>query len=172
MVSAFSQPPGFIKAVIPMYPLLKRNKPILKIPPIPKSVLQGHLKSMQCGKIVTESTPPKRMDIALSIAQRESILKYYGTDNRHDLWKLLEEADDMPYTLIIHGGEDSAVPVGDNIEWVVAATKKFEAGKIKLHIEPGAEHGFDCGVPLDTPWLQENLKPITAVWLGWGGLAR
>lgn len=121
---------------------------------------------MQPGKILTESTLPERMNIALSIAQQGTILRYYGTDEKHNLWKLLEKADDMPYTLVLHGEEDTAVPVYGSIDWVAAATKKFGEGKIKLHVEPGGEHGFDCEIPLETPWLQEGLQTITALWLG------
>jgi acetyl esterase/lipase len=172
IVSAFLQPPGFIKAVIPTYPITtmipKRTKPIFGAPPIPKSALQDHLNSMQPGKIITEASPPDRMNIAISIVQQESILSYYGTDERYDVWKLLERADDMPYVLILHGDEDSAVPVHGSIEWEAAVKKKFGAGKVKLHVERGAEHGFDEGIPLGTPWLQEDLMAITANWLGLG----
>jgi acetyl esterase/lipase len=170
MVSAFSQARGFIKAVIPMYPAItlvpKRSKPNLGSPPIPESILREHLNSMQHGNIVAEATPPERINIMLSVAQIETIHKYYGTAEKHDIWKLLEKADDMPYTLILHGQEDSGVPVEDNVEWVAAARKKFGEGKIMLHVEPGAEHGFDTAVPLETAWLQEALKPMTAHWLG------
>lgn len=170
MVSAFSQPRGFIKAAIPGYPAIilvpKRSKPILGSPPIPESILREHLNSMQPGKIVPEATPPERMKILISVGQTETIHKYYGTAEKHDIWKLLEKADDTPYMLILHGQEDTAVPIEDNVDWVAAARKKFGEGKIKLHIEPGAEHGFDSAVPLETAWLQEALKPITAHWLG------
>lgn len=174
LVSAFSQPPAFIKAVIATYPVItmapKRTKPIFGAPVIPESVLREHLNAMQPGKIITEATPPDRIQLAISIIQQGSWDRYYGTDESYDVWKLLEKADDMPYVLILHGDEDSAVPVHGSIDWVAAAEKKFGEGKIKLHVQPGGDHGFDGHVPLETPWLQEGLKAITANWLGQGAI--
>ena len=169
IVSALSQPPGFIKAVISTYPFITlsptRTKPIFGAPVLPTSVLQDHLDSIQPGKIITEATPPDRINIAIAIAQQELFPRYYGTNERHDAWKLLEKANDIPYTFIFHGAEDSAVPVDGSIEWVAAAKNRLGQGKVKLHIEEGAEHGFDSETPLETPWLQEGLGAITENWL-------
>ena len=78
---------------------------------------------MQPGKIITEASPPDRINIAISIVQQESFPIYYGTDERDDAWQLLEKADDMPHVLILHGNEDSAVPVHGSIGWEAAAKK-------------------------------------------------
>lgn len=172
IISALSQPPGFIKAVISTYPFINlspnRTKPIFGAPVLPKSVLQDHLDSIQPEKIITEATPPDRINIAIAIAQEDLFPKYYGNDERHDAWKLLEKADDIPYTFIFHGSEDSAVPVDGSIEWVAAANNILGRGKVNLHIEQGAEHGFDSETPLEAPWLQEGLKEVTKNWLGTG----
>lgn len=172
IVSALTQPPGFIKAVIATYPFItlspKRTKPIFGAPVLPTSVLQDHLDSIQPGKIITEAIPPERINIAIAIAQQELFPRYYGTDEGHDAFKLLEKASDIPYTFILHGTEDSAVPVDGSIEWVAAAKNNTGQGKVKLHLEQGAEHGFDGETPLETPWLQEGLKVITENWLGGG----
>ncbi|KFY47981.1 hypothetical protein V495_01705 [Pseudogymnoascus sp. VKM F-4514 (FW-929)] len=172
LISALSQPPGFIKAVISTYPFItlspRRTKPIFGTPVLPTSVLQDHLDSIQPGKIITEATPPDRINVAITIAQQELFPRYYGTDDKHDAFKLLEKANDLPYTFIFHGSEDSAVPVDGSIEWVAAAENRLGQGKVKLHIEQGAEHGFDDETPLETPWLQEGLKEVTENWLGTG----
>ena len=39
-------------------------------------------------------------------------------------------------------------------------------GKVKLHVELGGEHGFDCDVPLKSSLLQEGLKGVIVHWLG------
>lgn len=170
LLSGFWQPSGFIKAVISMYPYIdlapKREKPILGIAPGPESVVQNHLKSMQPGKIVTSAFPPERMDITIPLAQSGDIVKYYGSDERLNAWKLLERASDMPYTLILHGEEDTAVPVEGSLRWEAAAKAKFGGEKVTLHVEPGKEHGFDCAVPLETPWLKGYLGKVTELWLG------
>jgi acetyl esterase/lipase len=50
LLSGFSQPKDFIKAIVSMYPVIdlspKRTKPILGAPTIPVEVLQTHLNSM------------------------------------------------------------------------------------------------------------------------------
>ncbi|OBT67671.1 hypothetical protein VE03_03550 [Pseudogymnoascus sp. 23342-1-I1] len=170
IVSALSQPAGLIKAVISTYPFItlspKRTKPIFGAPVLSTSILEDHLDSIIPGKIITEATPPDRINIAIAIAQQELFPKYYGTDERHDAWKLLEKANDIPYTFILHGAEDSAVPVDGSIEWVAAVKDRLGQGKVQLHIEPGADHGFDNETTLETPWLQEGLKGITENWLG------
>jgi hypothetical protein len=140
------------KAAIPLHPAItmlpKRTKPVFGSPPIPESIVQEHLESIPPGTIVTEATPPNRTVLVVSIAQHDAIHQYYGTDPKHDIWKLLEKAGDMPHTLILHGTEDSAVPVEGSIEWAAAVEKKFGCGKVELHVEPGGEHGFDYDVPL------------------------
>lgn len=172
LISALSQPPGFIKAVISTYPFItlspRRTKPIFGTAVLPTSVLQDHLDSIQPGKIITEATPPDRINVAIAIAQQELFPRYYGTDEKHDAWKLLEKASDLPYTFIFHGSEDSAVPVDGSIEWVAAVENRLGQGKVKLHIEQGAEHGFDDETPLEAPWLQEGLKEVTENWLDTG----
>jgi hypothetical protein len=46
------------------------------------------------GTIVTEARiPADQTDMAISIAQHEAIYKYSGTDEKHDVWKLLEKAE-------------------------------------------------------------------------------
>jgi hypothetical protein len=37
------------------------------------------------------------MDMAISIAQHEAIYKYSGTDEKHDVWKLLERQRDAAH---------------------------------------------------------------------------
>lgn len=169
MVSAFSQPVGSIKAIIGMYPAIdiigQRSEPTEARPLLPESLLRDHLSAMQPGKIVTAALPPERIALAVAMAQHGIIGSYYGTDPKHDLWKLLEGAAVIPPTLVLHGSDDSAVPVEGSVRWVEAAKKKF-GEKVKLHIEAGGEHGFDNFVPLETPWLQQELVEITAQWLG------
>jgi len=169
MWSGFTQSPGFIKAVIATYPgispIIERDKPPLGAPIIPPEVLEGHLKSMEKGKIVTAADPPARIDVWLSIAQQSRLMEFWGTDERFDNWKLLEKTSEVPYTLILHGSEDTAVPVAKSIKWVDKIKQKFGEAKIDLYIEPGVEHGFDVELPLNTPWLEERLKKVTALWL-------
>ena len=150
--SSFSQPAGFVKATISTYPTInftpKRIKPILGVPTILESVLEEHLKAIVPGQIVTSAFPPARMNIALSIMQQSRLLELWGDAERMDLKLLLDSAQEMPCVLILHGSDDSAVPVEGSVEWVAEVEKRFGNGKIELCIQPG-EHGFDvCSLSL------------------------
>lgn len=170
LISSLSQPKGFIKAVIATYPemntIVKRSKPILGLPIFPASVLEDHLKAMQPGNIVTSAFPPARFDITMGIVQQDLKPKYLGDNENIYPFRVLAKSADTPYTLIIHGEDDSAVPVATSIEYTEAARKKFGDGLIDLHVEPGKEHGFDGELPLSTPWLEEKLAKVTELWLG------
>jgi alpha-beta hydrolase superfamily lysophospholipase len=115
------------------------------------------------------------MQLCLSACQQSLLEKLYfdGDEERSlDLLNLLEKTDmsDLVYTLIMHGEEDTAVPVLGTKNWVQKVTAKVGEEQLSevldLHIEPGAEHGFDSQVHFETEWLQEKLKKITEKWLG------
>jgi acetyl esterase/lipase len=156
--------------VIATYPemntVVKRTKPILGLPVFPASILDDHWKAMRPEKIVTAAFPPARFDITMAIVQQDLKPKFLGNDENIYPFKVLEKSADMPYTLIIHGEDDSAVPVATSIEYTEAARKKFGDVSIDLHVEPGKEHGFDGELPLSTRWLEEKLAKVTELWLG------
>ena len=167
--SGFTQAPGFIRAVIAAYPGMgidrSDDRPILGAAAIPKSILEDHLKSMVPGKIVTAADPPARMPIALSITQQKRKAEFLGTDERLFPMKVLEKVDAVPFTFILHGKDDSAVPVDYSIKFADRIKERFGEGKVDLRIRPG-EHGFDSEVDVNEPWLQEGLSRVTSLWLG------
>jgi acetyl esterase/lipase len=167
--SGFVQPPGFIKAVIATYPGLnlgvKRTAPILGAPTIPPNILEEFLKTIEPGKIVSSAEPPARMHIALSIAQQGRMLEFFGVDESLFPVFVLQTLDDMPFVLILHGKDDTAVPVEGSVRFAELVNQKFGSGKVDLRIEPG-EHGFDGPATLDMPWLKEGLNRVTELWLG------
>jgi acetyl esterase/lipase len=168
--SGFYQPAGFIKAVIAAYPGIavgvKRDRPILGAPTVPPHVLEDFLKKIKPGEIVTSAEWPARMQIALSLVQQTRTREFYGEDDRLYPMKVLEKAETMPYTLIIHGEDDTAIPVGTVIAFARAVRGRFGEGKVDLRIMPGAEHGFDTSATFDVPWLKEGLSKVTELWLG------
>jgi len=172
--SGLSQPKGFIKAVIATYPCLDLEssyysaayeKSVLGAPTIPEAVLADHLKAMEPGRIVTSVPPPGRLPIALSFVQQGRFPEFLGSDESLYPLKRMEKVDEVPPMLILHGRDDSAVPVEGSVKFVDMAEKRWGKGKVVLHTEPG-EHGFDGPVPLDTPWLKELLPHVTRPWLG------
>jgi acetyl esterase/lipase len=160
---------GFIKAIIASYPGMaiwkKRTSPILRAPTIPPEVLEQHLQNMKPGEIVTAADPPERMHIALSMAQQARTIDFYGSDDILFPMKRLEMVEQVPFVFVLHGKDDSAVPVQMSVDFAEAVTKRFGADNIDLRIEAG-EHGFDSTATLDLPWLSAGLKRVTELWLG------
>jgi acetyl esterase/lipase len=133
----FYQPAGFIRAVIAAYPGLaigvKRDRHMFGAPLILPHVLEDFLKNLKAGEIVTSADPPARMPIALSLVQHGRTREFYGEDDRLYPMKVLEKVDDVPYVLIIHGENDTAVPVGGSIAFADALRRRF--GKEKSGFE-------------------------------------
>ena len=73
-------------------------------------------------------------------------------------------AEDMPAVLILHGREDSIVPVVGSERFVEALTKRLPASAVKLDVRPG-NHGFDEDATMEEQWLQEDGEFITKYWL-------
>jgi len=167
--SGLVQPLGFIKAVIAAYPGLnsgaKRTAPILGVPTIPPNVLEEFVQNKEPGKIVTSAEPPARMYIALSIVQQGRTLEFFGTDERLFPVLALQTLGDMPFVLILHGRDDSPVPIEGGIRLAEMVKERFGSGKVDLRIEAG-EHGFDSMATLDMPWLKAGLSRVTELWLG------
>ena len=172
--SGLSQPVGFIKAVIATYPVIDweskyfteaSEKIVQGAPILPASVVENHLRSMQPGMIITSAEPPWRVDLCLSSLQQGRIGEFFGTDERLLPLNRLDKVIDMPYILIFHGRDDSAVPIEGSYKFVEKARERFWDDKILLHVEPG-DHGFDAVATLETPWLKEGLKHVTKQWLG------
>jgi acetyl esterase/lipase len=169
--SGFYQPARFIKAVIAAYPGLaigaKRECPISGAPSVPPHILEDFLKNIKPGKIVTSADPPARLPIGLSLAQQTRTREFYGEDDRLYPLKVFEKVDAVPYMLIIHGEDDTVVPIGGSIEFAEAVRDRFGEEKVDLRIVPGGEHGFDISATLDMPWLKERLSKVTELVAWW-----
>ena len=132
---------------------------------IPESVLDEHLKAMESGKVVSFGFPPESIQIALSIAQQGRAAEFMGTNGSLYPMEVIEGVDGTPFTLIMHGREDSLVPGGGSIKFAERIIEKFGEGKVVLYTQPG-EHGFDGTAALETPWLKEALCHVTEAWFG------
>ena len=182
--SALGSAGGMVRAAIAMYPVLdiksrfftqEYEKIIMGQPMVPKDVLTDHLRAVEDDarngkkRVVTGATPPERVPLAISIVQRGLYRKLLGEVRILYPFERIEDVqgEDMPPILIIHGREDSAVPVEGSEKWAEKANEEFGGDKVKLVVQPG-EHGFDMepSITLETPWLKNELVPITKAWLG------
>ncbi|EXJ67371.1 uncharacterized protein A1O5_09384 [Cladophialophora psammophila CBS 110553] len=173
-----------LRAAIATYPALdlksrfyteEYSKVVLGAPTVPKTVMADHLRALDEDakngnrRIVTSATPPERLPLSLSMVQQGLMTKLLGDERVLFPFERVEDVDPdvVSPILIIHGQDDSAVPVEGSEKWVEKAKEKLGDDKVVLVVQPG-EHGFDTNenITLETPWLKASLVPITAAWLG------
>jgi phosphopantothenate synthetase len=66
---------------------------------------------------------------------------------------------------VIHGRQDSVVPVLGSERFVARAREITGSDKVVLAIRDG-DHGFDSDLRFgEEPWLQESLKTAVETWL-------
>ncbi|KAJ0421683.1 Alpha/Beta hydrolase protein [Aspergillus carlsbadensis] len=156
-----------------------------------RSILSSSLASSsgneRLAAIVTEADPPHRLDLALAMVQNGRVLEFLGVkgdaDDDPTLFPLERIAQNQsqsqsgsgsgsactrplfPPTLLMHGSEDTAVPVSGTRKFVSALRDVDPGCDLRVVIRPG-DHGFDAGATLETPWLAEALGFVSRVWLG------
>ena len=176
MQSALTQPAGSIKGVICHCPMLdlrdpyystKLEKPLLGMQMQPREVMDAHVASLTPGAVVTSATPPLRSDIMVSMVRNGRLLEFLGESKELYPVDRVALAKHMPAALILHGNDDSAVPVSGSERFVKALKKKLPGSAIRLNLRPG-DHGFDGGWTLKEEWLKEDVEFITEHWLGGG----
>lgn len=92
-------------------------KPIVHVPNIPASVLENYLTANNSAWI-TAANPPDRLELAFSIVQNGLFLEIFGEediyifpmDRIQDL-QATGKSIRLPPMFILHGEQDSAVPV-------------------------------------------------------------
>ena len=173
MQSAIRQPAGRIKGVIGLYPQLdirdhffttKFEKHPFGMPMLPNEIVDAHVAAIGPGSVVTSAYPPSRLDIACSMVQNGRVVEFLGESKELFPIEMVATVDNMPAVLIVHGREDSAVPVIGSERFVEALKKKLPESAVKLDIRPG-EHGFDGDTTLEEQWLKEDVDFITGYWL-------
>lgn len=171
--SALTKSAGSIKAVVGLYPQLdveddfynkKFTKKPFGIPMQPNELVDTHVANIAPGDLVSSAHPPSRIDLACSIIQNGHLVKFLGSDKALFPVEMVANVDGMPPLLILHGKEDSAVPVAGSERFVEAFKKKHPSTPVKLSLHSG-DHGFDSEANLETAWLKEDVEFIRQHWL-------
>lgn len=77
----------------------------------------------------------------------------------------IEEAKFFVPTYILHGRDDSNVPVEETEKFVEKARRLFPETRFEVAIQPG-DHGFEGQIyEEDEPWLKELLSGVEKDWL-------
>ena len=171
MQSALTQPAGSINAVIGLYPQLdmrdsyynsKFEKHPFGMPMLPNEIVDMHVAAKTA--VVTSAYPPSRLDIACSMVQNGRVVEFLGDSKELFPIEMVALVEKMPAILIVHGREDSAIPVIGSERFVEALKKKLTGNAVKLDVRPG-DHGFDGDATIEEDWLKEDVEFITGYWL-------
>ncbi|KAJ7583866.1 Alpha/Beta hydrolase protein [Mycena floridula] len=174
---ALSQPTGAIRGVIAAYPMTdlasdfytkqeKLTNFMWSGPMVPESLLDEHLASMAPNAVVSSAQPPLRMELVVAINQHGRLLEFLGTESELFPLERIQHVSAIPPMLIIHGIEDSVVPVEHSRFFVDKVKQLLPEAKIELVAVSGAEHGFDKEVGLaEISSLQDGLEMMTSEWL-------
>lgn len=156
------------------------SKPIMNVTNRPESMIEQHIQHNKSW--ISHCETPYRLELAFSIVQNGRFLDFFDPgsnksdsdssklypmerlENPHDA-DAQDEGANLPEIFIFHGLQDSAVPVESSITFVQKLKDRRRKARLQSHFQDG-DHGFDFDATLDTPWLAEGLKPITAAWLG------
>ncbi|KAF3805050.1 hypothetical protein GCG54_00005795 [Colletotrichum gloeosporioides] len=176
VLHGFANPRGMILA----YPMIdlespyytrRFNKPIVGVPNFPDEVIHEFLTSPLSGsrKLLTAADPPTRLDLAMAIVQNGRFLEFLGTENELFPLRLLttngrRDRPILPQCFILHGEEDSAVPVEGTRKFVARLKTVDPSSHVHLAIRPG-DHGFDSSAKLGDEWLAKGLQGVTDAWL-------
>ncbi|KAK2688391.1 hypothetical protein QWA68_012337 [Fusarium oxysporum] len=174
---------GFVrpKAIIALYPMVDMKaahfsesyaKSIVGVPNYPNQDVNKFLSATVVKPAITEADPPVRLDSAMAVVHNGRYLELLGEDP--DLFILDRikkvastsnyEKSLFPPLFLLHGEEDTAVPV-DGTRKLVDYLQRFDPStQIHLAIRPG-DHGFDFTATIDEPWLREGLDFVVGPWL-------
>lgn len=149
------------------------SKPIVGVPNFSDSTVDEFLKASSGKSPITEADPPSRLEFALAAVQTGRYQQLLGNDP--ELFPLERirkmglspsiggSASAFPPTFILHGEQDSAVPVGGTHTFVRLLKEADPTVQVHVAIRPG-DHGFDAMATLDEPWLKEGLDFIADAW--------
>jgi fermentation-respiration switch protein FrsA (DUF1100 family) len=131
----------------------------------PKEVLDEFLASIVPGTIISSVTPPARDFVAPMLRAYKRWGEFFGTGRHIMPDTAIENAKFFVPTHIVHGKDDTNVPVRWTHEFVEKAKKVLPEAKFVVVTPPG-DHGFDGTVyEEDEPWLKEVLKGVEGDWL-------
>lgn len=149
------------------------SKPICGVPNFPDAIVDEFLRTSSGMFPITEADPPSRLEFALAAVQTGRYQQILGNDP--ELFPLERirktglpprtsgSGSVFPPTFILHGQEDSAVPVSGTQTFVRLLKEADRTVQLHVAIRPG-DHGFDATATLDEPWLKQGLDFIASAW--------
>lgn len=175
---------GFTRpnAIIALYPMIDLKaehytkayqKPIVGVSNYPKETVNEFLSSTAGSTAITEADPPSRLDSAIAVVQNGRFLELMGEEPELFTLECIKRGSVpskevgkplLPPLFLLHGKDDTAVPVEGTRKLVELLKCKDPETKFHVSIQPG-DHGFDFTATSKDSWLREGLDFITGPWL-------
>lgn len=131
----------------------------------PKEVLDEFLAGIVPGTIISSAIPPARDWMSPMLRAHGRWAEVFGNGKHLMPDTRLDDAKFFVPTYIIHGKDDTVVPVKWTHAFVEKAKKLLPEARFELVTPPG-DHGFDIDIyEEDEPWLRELLKEVEEDWL-------
>ncbi|KAF2791280.1 alpha/beta-hydrolase [Melanomma pulvis-pyrius CBS 109.77] len=168
--SILSLPQSTIKACLIQYPVTNAFPTSPDDTPsgqaIPsKEILDEFLTGMVPGTIISSAIPPARSWMSAMLRAHGRWDEFFGKGKHLMPDTRLEDAKFFVPTYIIHGKDDSVVPLKWTHAFVEKAKNLFPETRFKLVTPPG-DHGFDEEIYEENePWLRELLKEVEEGWM-------
>ncbi|KAI5201084.1 hypothetical protein AUEXF2481DRAFT_38949 [Aureobasidium subglaciale EXF-2481] len=170
--SSLLHPNSGIKAVISQYGMLdntipqftqKGHKNMAGAPQQPESEVNDYLHDMQKGAVRTNTHPWEMWLFICAVVQAGRYLEFLGNGEGVHAIDNLETAKNVPACWIIHGKEDSLVPIEASNNFVNKLRNTHPETPLRYTIQPG-EHGFDNAMSLDETWVKEGCVWLQQYW--------
>ncbi|KAL2831443.1 Alpha/Beta hydrolase protein, partial [Aspergillus cavernicola] len=144
---------------------------------MPESVIQDTIAASPTTPFSSAATPA-HLGYMLATIQHGRLGAWYARDSEgspregllHPMDRLEQPGVEIPQggITILHGRQDSAVPVHQSERFVARAREVLKGqpvgDRVTLTIRDG-DHGFDKDVRYEEAWLQEALKTAVETWL-------
>lgn len=149
------------------------DKPIVGVPNFPETAVDEFLGTNSGKPAITEADPPARLEFALAAVQTGRYQQILGNSPELFPLEMIRETglppningsgSAFPPTFILHGQQDSAVPVSGTEKFVTLLKEVDPTVQLHVAIRPG-DHGFDAFATIEEPWLKKGLDFIENAW--------
>ncbi|KAJ5692402.1 hypothetical protein N7462_001825 [Penicillium macrosclerotiorum] len=176
--------PTEIRAAVLAYPFLDPSSESFSSPratapfnhPIPESVIHENMKAVVLDTVKSSISTPDSLAFMLAAVQHGAITGMYERGSQgvprevlYPMERLEQPNLQIPQggIAVIHGRQDTVVPLGDVEKFVTRAkqvTEGLPGNGVVLTVRDG-EHGFDSAVPYEEAWLKDAIKTAVDAWL-------
>ncbi|KAI1333950.1 putative polyketide synthase [Xylariaceae sp. FL0016] len=177
LLSALERPDADVKAVLSLYGPMDDSVPELKMarprkilgswPPPPRqaeATIRSYIQRTR-GTVRTDGDPVEMWELVTCILQQGRLPRMMSQrpDPRLDVILAITKRKTLPPIWLIHGENDSIVPLDCSTEFVRRINDIVPDAPLMLSIRPG-EHNFDASLGVHEPWIAEGCDFLLKHW--------